>query len=85
MAPTPFPHGPLQGALLVATDGLFRFAARDVIARIVRENPVGLAAEKLIELVRLPSGKFSDDVAAILVGRKEEPHPRQALHFSGAG
>jgi serine/threonine protein phosphatase PrpC len=59
--------------LLVATDGLFRYAARDVIARIVRENPVGLAAEKLIELVRLPSGKFGDDVAAILVVRKDTP------------
>jgi hypothetical protein len=38
----------------------------------VRENPIGPAAEKLIELVRFPSGKFNDDVAAVLIGRIDE-------------
>jgi PPM family protein phosphatase len=74
--PTPFASGPLGGPLwgvvLVATDGLLRYAARDIIARIVRDNPIALAAEKLLELVRLPSGKFHDDVAAVLVGRADQ-------------
>jgi PPM family protein phosphatase len=72
VAPTAFARGRLAGVLLVATDGLFRHASRDIIARIVRESPIGLAAERLIELVRLRSGKFSDDVAAVLVGRPDE-------------
>lgn len=72
MAPTAFARGPLAGVLLVATDGLIRYASRDIIARIVRESPIGLAAERLIELVRLSSGKFSDDVAAVLVAGTKE-------------
>jgi hypothetical protein len=44
-----------------------------VIARLVRASPISVAAEQLIELVRLPSGKFHDDMAAILVARKPPP------------
>jgi hypothetical protein len=40
----------------------------NVIAGVVRASPIGVAAERLIELVRLPSGKFADDVAVVLVG-----------------
>ncbi|HEV3189189.1 MAG TPA: hypothetical protein VGY54_01760, partial [Polyangiaceae bacterium] len=49
----------------------FKYAAANVIARIVRESPIGVAAEQLIELVRLPSGKFPDDVTAVLVSGVE--------------
>jgi PPM family protein phosphatase len=66
---TTFERAGLAGVLLVATDGLFRYAAMDVIARIVRASPIGVAAEQLIELVRLRSGKFHDDMTAILVTR----------------
>jgi PPM family protein phosphatase len=68
--PTTFERGPLADVLLIASDGLFRYAAMDVIARAVRGSPIGVAAEQLIELVRLRSGKFHDDMAAILVARK---------------
>jgi serine/threonine protein phosphatase PrpC len=60
----------LAGVLVIATDGLFKFAASEVIARIVRESPIEAAAERLVELVRHPSGLLADDVALVLVGRK---------------
>jgi serine/threonine protein phosphatase PrpC len=59
----------LAGVLVIATDGLFKFAANEVIARIVRVGPIGVAAERLVELVRHPSGVLADDVAVVLVSR----------------
>ncbi len=71
--PVTFEHAVLEGVLLVASDGLFRYASIQVIARVVRAGPIRVAAEQLIELVRLPSGKFHDDIAAILVAQKPAP------------
>jgi serine/threonine protein phosphatase PrpC len=68
-----FEHAVLEGVLLVASDGLFKYASMQVIARVVRASPISVAAEQLIELVRLPSGKFHDDMAAVLVARKPAP------------
>jgi|HubBroStandDraft_1064217.scaffolds.fasta_scaffold03330_3 PPM family protein phosphatase len=73
--PTTFERAGLAGVLLVATDGLFKYAAMEVIARVVLASPISVAAEQLIELVRLRSGKFHDDLAAILVARKPERAP----------
>jgi serine/threonine protein phosphatase PrpC len=67
--PTVFERTALSGALVVATDGLFKYAAADVIARMVRASAIRLAADQLVELVRLRSGKLADDVALVLVGR----------------
>jgi len=82
VAPTGFERlGFLDGVLVVASDGLFKHAAANVIARIIRGSPIGVAAEHLIELVRLPSGKFPDDVTAVLVSGVEGSrgvHPRRA-------
>jgi serine/threonine protein phosphatase PrpC len=71
VVPAVFHRGALSGALLVATDGLLKHAAMEVIARIVRASPIGVAAEQLIDLVRLPSGRFPDDVGIVLVGQTE--------------
>jgi serine/threonine protein phosphatase PrpC len=65
--PETFERPRLDGVLVVATDGLCKYAALDVIARVVRSDPIGVASEGLLELVRLPSGKFADDVAMVLV------------------
>jgi serine/threonine protein phosphatase PrpC len=74
--PTPFqrsaPHGEV---LVVASDGLFKFAARDVIASVVRTQSIGTAANNLVELVKLRSGKVAEDVAVVLVRLNEVPPP----------
>jgi serine/threonine protein phosphatase PrpC len=68
--PVTFQRAALEGVLLVGTDGLFKYASKEVIARIVRASSIGRTAEELVELVRLPSGRFADEAAIFLATRK---------------
>jgi serine/threonine protein phosphatase PrpC len=54
------------GTLLVASDGLLRYAQRDDIARVAQGADLVAAAKALVELVRLPSGQLPDDVSVVL-------------------
>jgi len=65
--PTAFQRPVLGGVLLIASDGLFKYAAIEVIARIIRNNTMSVAADLLVDLVRLRSGKLADDVSIVLV------------------
>lgn len=63
----PFHGGPLgEGTLLVASDGLLRFAPPEAIARVARGPDLTAAARELVELVRLPSGEVPDDISIVL-------------------
>jgi serine/threonine protein phosphatase PrpC len=66
-----FERPQLAGVLLVATDGLFRYASAAVIAGIVQGGPIAQTPGRLLDLVRLRSGKFADDVAMVLVQRAD--------------
>lgn len=68
-----FERPQLSGVLLVATDGLFKYAAAPVIAGIARHGTVAQAADGLLELVRLRSGKMADDVTVVLVRPNDLP------------
>ena len=58
----------LDGTLVVASDGLFAYAKREDIERVVRNTPeLEAAAQRLVELVRLPNRTLPDDIAIILV------------------
>ena len=59
------PIGP-GGTLLVASDGLFRFAQRADIVRLATGPDLAAAARAIVELVRLPSGQLPDDVSVVL-------------------
>lgn len=64
---TPLAGGPLgDGTLLVASDGLFRFAKQADIARIANGPDLAAAARALVELVRLPTGQVPDDVSIVI-------------------
>jgi serine/threonine protein phosphatase PrpC len=64
---TPIEHGPLGGGtLLVASDGLLRYAKEAEIARVARGVDLDVAAKALVELVRLPSKQLPDDVSVVL-------------------
>lgn len=64
---TPIEHGALAGGtLLVASDGLLRYAKTGDIARIARGANLDVAAKELVELVRLPSKQLPDDVSVVL-------------------
>jgi hypothetical protein len=60
----------LDGVLVVGTDGLFKYAAQERVAAIVRAlNPLVEAARCLSELVRLSSGRLQDDFAVVVARR----------------
>ena len=52
--------------LLIASDGLFRFAARDKIAQRVRSTVFPQLPSLLTDLARLPNGELQDDVAIVV-------------------
>jgi serine/threonine protein phosphatase PrpC len=62
----PFPPG---STLLVASDGLWRYTKPRDIARVVRGQPLELAARALVDLARLPSGGLQDDISIVLCRR----------------
>ncbi|SRR5258707_20125 len=64
--PVPFVHPNQAGTLLLATDGLLKYASPERIIAVCREQPTELAAQRLIELARYQSGALPDDVTIIL-------------------
>ena len=58
-----FPPG---STLVVASDGLLRYAKRADLARVATVDTVEAAAKRLVALVRLPSGRLQDDVSIVL-------------------
>jgi hypothetical protein len=66
--------GPLGGrTLLMASDGLLRYARPADIARAARIPDLDVAATELVDLVRLPSGDLQDDVAIVLLRETLQP------------
>jgi PPM family protein phosphatase len=65
----PMGFGPvdLSGRLLIATDGLFKYAMESEIVRRAMTVPVEEAVARLIAGVRLRSGALQDDVGIILI------------------
>jgi serine/threonine protein phosphatase PrpC len=68
--PVGFRRTDVGGVLLVATDGLFRYASPERISATVRETDASEVAEHLMALVRLPSGAYQDDVGIVVVARR---------------
>jgi len=64
----PSPYGPIpfHGTLLLATDGLIKYAPMTKIHQMVLNNPIESVAQSLIESVRYPSGHLPDDVSVIV-------------------
>ncbi len=64
--PLPFQSPLRDGTLLLASDGLFKYAGAEAIGRIILANDIETAAEELLDSVRLRSGNLQDDVAILL-------------------
>jgi len=62
----PFKHPRTRGTLLLATDGLLKYTSAERIVEACRANPEEQAIQRLIGLVRYPSGALPDDVTIIL-------------------
>lgn len=67
-AAQPVAFGPVLscGRILVASDGLLKYAHRDVLAACARRGSLEDAVPALIDAVRLRGGRLQDDVAVIL-------------------
>ena len=75
--PIGFTHSPLDGLLIVATDGLFDYAKRDEINDLVLQSDFYAISRNCIDLVRLPSGDMWDDVGIVVARNKPEHRTRQ--------
>ena len=53
--------------LVVASDGLLKYAPRDRIRRVAFIDDIDTAADELIAARRLPAGGLQDDVAFVIV------------------
>jgi serine/threonine protein phosphatase PrpC len=60
------PHTP--GTLIAASDGLWNYTNMGAIQQHALATPISEVGEKLLELVRLRSGTFADDVAIVACG-----------------
>lgn len=67
--PTPFESREWGGTLLVATDGLLKYAHPDQISEAARLLDLNQAADALLAAVRLRSGQYNDDVCFALCRR----------------
>ena len=64
--PVGFSDGPLNGTLLVASDGLLKYTSREKIAAAINADNLDSVTEDLFALVKYPSGAFPDDVSVLL-------------------
>jgi serine/threonine protein phosphatase PrpC len=64
--PESFVAGQLKGTLLIATDGLFKYADINRIMSAVRLDDLKNAAETLAELPKSSEGTYLDDLAIVL-------------------
>ena len=62
----PFEAFLVRGTLVVATDGLWKYARRERIAEAAAIRPLSTAAATLVDGVRLKSGALQDDVAIVI-------------------
>lgn len=63
--PAPFWHGPLDGVLLVGSDGFFDYAKRDQVTPLIGRTDFFAIPRACIDMVRLPSGVLWDDIAVV--------------------
>ena len=79
--PTPFSPGPLNGTLIVATDGFCNYVKRDELTRLVAQADLFEIPRRCIELVQLPSGDLWDDIGIVAcrVSRQRRSRIRYAI------
>jgi serine/threonine protein phosphatase PrpC len=75
--PTPFHRRTMDGVLVIATDGLFRHTRSDSIAASCGPGTTSDIASRLVDLPRLRSGAYPDDLAVVVVGVRPRPSAEQ--------
>jgi PPM family protein phosphatase len=75
--PIGFMCPPLNGMLLVGTDGFFNYAKPDSILTAIVKTDFAILPRRLIDMVRLPSGSYWDDIGIVAVRRKPRSTTRR--------
>jgi hypothetical protein len=76
--PVGFSYGPLDGLLVVATDGFCNYIKRPALFAATEVTGFSALPRRLVDLVRLPSGALWDDVGIVVCRRK-----RPVTRYSG--
>jgi serine/threonine protein phosphatase PrpC len=63
--PVGFTHPASPGLMLVCTDGFSNYVRRETLLREILWIDFAVLARKLIEMVRLPSGEWWDDIGIV--------------------
>lgn len=64
--PVGFARPTHSGTLLLASDGLFKYALADQVQSTLTTGDVAAAAARLAELPRMPTGQLPDDVGLVV-------------------
>lgn len=81
--PVGFTHAPLQGGLLVVgTDGLFDYAKTSTILAVTAKADFLSLPRRLIEMVKLPSGEYWDDIGIVAARCRPRQSTRRKYEIS---
>lgn len=75
----PFMHAPLDGLLLVATDGFCNYIHQYQFRRMMAEADFWSIPRQCVEMVRLASGELWDDVAIVAARVKPRHQSRRRI------
>lgn len=78
--PVTFERPAASGTLLIASDGLVKYAPPRRICEVARGPDLEQVAPQLIDLVRLRSGALPDDVGVVLIRRTSAASAKVASH-----
>lgn len=71
---------PLDGLLLLGTDGFFNYAKPNAILASIAKSDFQTLPRKCIEMVRLPSGEYWDDVGIVAVRNRPRSSTRRRFN-----
>ena len=75
--PIEFVCPPLDGLLLLGTDGFFNYAKPNAILASIAKSDFQTLPRKCIDMVRLPSGDYWDDVGVVAVRHRPRSSTRR--------
>lgn len=64
-SPVSFMTAPLDGVLLIATDGFCNYVKRDRVPPMTAQSDFFAIPRRCVEMVRLPSGELWDDIGIV--------------------
>lgn len=79
-SPVSFTSSPLNGVLLVATDGFCSYVKRDQAPCMIAQSDFFAIPRRCIEMVRLPSGALWDDIG--IVAARVAPQRRTRKRYA---